>query len=79
MTNREVTAPHDCRAHRTLAGWCVAVAALGTPTAALVLLLNDGPSSAAGVSVIATISVAALATARSLARPGQSRGTDVER
>ena len=49
-----------------LAAWCLAIAAAGMPSTALVLVLSEGQDTTAGAGAIGSISIAALATARSL-------------
>jgi hypothetical protein len=52
------------RARCRLAGWSVAIAVTGIPATVAVQVLGHGAVATAGTTVIGTITVAALATAR---------------
>jgi hypothetical protein len=56
------------RARWRLAGWCLAIAATGTPATVAVLILGQGAEATAGATAIGTITVAALGAARAFGR-----------
>ncbi|BCJ51857.1 hypothetical protein Asp14428_33320 [Actinoplanes sp. NBRC 14428] len=59
------------RTRHRLAGWCLVIAATGTPATVALEVLGDGAESSA--TVIGTITVAALAAARAFMRDSSDR------
>jgi hypothetical protein len=58
----------DGPVRRRLAGWCLAIAATGTPSTVAVLIWCHGGAAAAGATVIGTITVAAFTATRAFMR-----------
>jgi hypothetical protein len=68
------------RVHRRLAGFCLAIAAAGTPATVAIILWGDSAAAAAGATALGTTSVAAFAAVRAILRsdstpdpPGQEQ------
>lgn len=81
MTTRQRTTPANadpyavsCR-HR-LAGWCLAIATVGTPATVTIMMDANGTAAAAGATAVGAMTVAAFTTARHLmstrTEPGDS-------